>query len=268
MANQQSSLVTTLRSAFVVIVIILAGISGFLIFKLVLGNGSHFKLGDNHNEPIDFLGRMYTGGPIVPILIATAIVMLTVSIERIISIILATGRGNMSSFVSKIKGHLESGNVAAAKAECNRQKGSVGNVVLAGLIKYENMENEPTLNRDQKVLAIQKELEEATSLELPGLERNLVILSTIASVAVLLGLFGTVLGMIRAFGALATQGAPDAAALANGISEALFNTALGIGTSTLAIIFYNTFTTIIDRITYNIDESGFIISQTFASRNK
>ena len=124
------------------------------------------------------------------------------------------------------------------------------------------------IDTDQKILSIQKEIEEATALELPMLEKNLVFLSSIASVATLFGLFGTVLGMIRSFAAMATAGAPDAAALAAGISEALINTALGIGTSAIAIIAYNFFTTIIDGITYSIDESGFTLTQSFASNYK
>jgi len=99
------------------------------------------------------------------------------------------------------------------------------------------------------------------------LEKNLVILATFASVATLLGLLGTVLGMIKAFSALATAGAPDAVALSTGISEALINTALGIGTSALAIISYNYFTTKIDGLTYGIDEAGYSIAQSFAAKH-
>jgi biopolymer transport protein ExbB len=73
--------------------------------------------------------------------------------------------------------------------------------------------------------------------------------------------------MIKAFAALATAGSPDAVALANGISEALINTALGISTSAIAIIMYNYFTTKIDGLTYSIDEIGFSLAQTFASKN-
>jgi biopolymer transport protein ExbB len=74
--------------------------------------------------------------------------------------------------------------------------------------------------------------------------------------------------MIAAFTAIATSGAPDAVALANGISEALINTALGIGTSALAIIFYNFFTSKIDALTYGIDEASYSIIQNFTARNK
>jgi len=74
--------------------------------------------------------------------------------------------------------------------------------------------------------------------------------------------------MIKSFAALATAGAPDSVALANGISEALINTALGIGTSALAIILYNTFTSKIDALTYGIDEAGFSIVQNFTAQAK
>jgi biopolymer transport protein ExbB len=67
---------------------------------------------------------------------------------------------------------------------------------------------------------------------------------------------------------MATAGAPDAVGLANGISEALINTALGIGTSAIAIIMYNYFTSKIDALTYGIDEAGYSIVQNFASKNK
>jgi biopolymer transport protein ExbB len=100
------------------------------------------------------------------------------------------------------------------------------------------------------------------------LSKNLVIISTCASISTLVGLIGTVLGMIKAFSALAQAGAPDAVALANGISEALINTALGITGSTIAIIMYNYFTTQIDQLTYKIDESGYSLISTFESQAK
>ena len=125
------------------------------------------------------------------------------------------------------------------------------------------------LNTDQKVIDIQKEVEEATALELPMLQKNLVFLSTITSVGTLVALLGTVMGMIRSFSALGEGGGAGAAGdLAIGISEALYNTALGIGTSAIALIMYNIFTTKIDSITYGIDESGFTLTQSFASLYK
>ena len=74
--------------------------------------------------------------------------------------------------------------------------------------------------------------------------------------------------MIKAFAALAQAGAPDALALATGISEALINTAFGIFGSLLAIVLYNFYSTQIDTFTYKIDEAGFSLVQSFASATK
>jgi biopolymer transport protein ExbB len=235
-----------------------------LIFHLVFGNASNFRDAEKH-VPKNFMGTIYTGGWVIPVLMSTALVLICFVIERAMTIFKARGKVQAGEFVRKVQYHLANKNIDAALAECDKQSGSVGNVMRAGLVKYRDMMNNTELDTDQKVLSIQKEIEEATALEVPMLEKNLVFLSTIASAATLLGLFGTVLGMIRAFAAMATAGAPDAAALANGISEALINTALGIGTSFLAIVSYNFYTTIIDGITFGIDESGFTLTQSFAA---
>jgi len=242
-----------------------------------LGNPSGFKttidgggFWPTYDGPKNALNKMYLGGIIVPILIGTFLTMITFVIERFLTIRKAGGSGNNADFIRKVQYHLANKNVDAALNECDKQKGSVGNVMKAGLSRYKEMINNNELTTDQKVLAIQKEVEEATSLELPMLEKNLVFLSTIASVATLLVWLGTVLGMIRSFSDLGEgEGGGDAAnKLSVGISEALYNTALGIGTSAFAIVFYNMFTTKIDGITYGIDESGFTLTQSFASLYK
>ena len=251
-------------------------ILGYVIWRFILGNADNFTQPDmaggfwpKHKGPKSGLVRMYEGGIIVPILIASLLTVITFVIERMLTITKATGKGNIAEFIRKVQYHLANKNVDQAIAECDRQKGSVGNVMKAGLRKYKEMITDVELSTDQKVLNIQKEVEEATALELPMLEKNLVFLSTIASVATLLGLLGTVLGMITSFAALGEEGGGNAAAeLSRGISEALYNTALGIGTSAVAIIMYNVFTTRIDAITYGIDESGFTLTQSFASQYK
>ncbi|MFM7079819.1 MAG: MotA/TolQ/ExbB proton channel family protein, partial [Bacteroidota bacterium] len=223
----------------------------------------------NHKGPKGGLVKMYEGGIVVPILIANFLVVVTFVIERLLTISKASGNGNIAEFIRKVQYNLANKNVDQAIAECDKQKGSVGNVMKAGLRKYKEMISNTELDTEQKVLNIQKEVEEATALELPMLEKNLVFLSTIASVATLLVLLGTVLGMIKSFSALGEEGGGAAAAeLSKGISEALYNTALGIGTSAVAIIMYNIFTTKIDGITYGIDESGFTLTQSYASMYK
>jgi biopolymer transport protein ExbB len=249
---------------------------GYLFWRLFLGNPANFDktiqdgwFWPEYDGAKGGLYRMYLGGIIVPILIGALLTVLTFVIERFMTISKATGAGNIAEFIRKVQYHLANKNVDAAIGECDRQKGSVGNVMKAGLRKYKEMINVGELDTDQKVLAIQKEVEEATALELPMLEKNLVFLSTIASVATLMGLLGTVLGMIKSFAALGAAGGGEAAQrLSQGISEALYNTALGIGTSAISIIMYNIFTTRIDGITYGIDESGFTLTQSFASLYK
>lgn len=212
-------------------------------------------------------GVVRKGGFVIPIGMTLFLILMVFTVERFITIVRAGGRGNKDVFVKKVRRLLSSGDVDGAVAECDKQKGSIGNVIKAGLRKYKEMVSEPGMAKDAKKVAIQAEIEEATMLELPMLERNLSILATIASLGTLVGLIGTVLGMIRAFSALGAGGAPNAAELSVGISEALVNTAMGITTSAVAILFYNFFTTRIDGMTYSMDEAGYSIVQTFDVRN-
>lgn len=270
LTQKKESKLKSMFASFAIPVLVAVGIC---IYIFVLGNSSNFEGGDPKNHPVPdgighVLGLIYKGGFIVPILISLVLMSITFSIERFLTITKASGKGSAEAFVRKVQAHLAGNQVEAAIAECDKQQGSVANVVKAVLFKYKEMSANNELDTDHRVLAIQKELEESVSLELPMLEKNLVIIATMASVSTLIALLGTVLGMIKAFSALASAGSPDSVALANGISEALINTALGIGNSAIAIIMYNVFTTRIDKITYTIDEAGFSISQQFAATHK
>ncbi|GAB3931474.1 MotA/TolQ/ExbB proton channel family protein [Larkinella terrae] len=238
-------------------------------YMFVFGDASHFQGGNNENLPVDgdYFGIIYKGGPIVPLLFTCFLIVLVFSIERFITIGRANGSGSIDEFVRKVKGMLDRNEVDAAIKECDRQKGSVGNVVKTALLKYQQLRTDAELTKEQKLVALQKEVEEATTLELPMLEKNLTIIATLASVSTLVALLGTVLGMIRAFSELGSTGQPDTAALSTGISEALVNTALGIGTAAIATIMYSYFTSRIDELTYNIDEIGLSIQQNFAAHN-
>lgn len=274
MKKQETSPLESVKRYFAGAIIFVILAVAVCIYMFVLGNPDNFQGGDPINgHPVEegaakWLGTVYKGGFIVPILMGFFLMAFTFSIERFITVTKAAGTGSIDVFLRKIKAALAGGNVSSAIAECDKQKGSVGNVVKAVLEKYQEMATNNELDKDQKIAAIQKEQEEAVSLELPMLEKNLTIIATLASVATLTGLLGTVIGMIKAFSALATAGAPDAAALSNGISEALINTALGIGTSAVAIIAYNYFTSKIDNLTYSIDEAGYSILQSFQQSNK
>ncbi len=265
-----NSLSDNLKSVFAAVVIPVEIVIAIIIYIFVLGNPANFQGNDSLNHPLpgNYLAIVYKGGYIVPVLISLLMMVLTFGIERLLTISRAKGKGSVKNFVQKIRASLAANNVAQAIKDCDTQKGSVANVVKAGLVKYTELAKNPSIDADKKIALIQQDIEETTQLEMPMLEKNLVIIATIASVATLLGLLGTVLGMIKAFAALATAGSPDSVALANGISEALINTALGIGTSAIAIIMYNYFTSMIDSLTYGIDEASYSIVQNFTTHNK
>ena len=240
------------------------------IYYFILGNPANFVNNDPNNHPLDgnFLGMIYKGGIIVPVIQTLLLTVLALSVERFIALKKAEGKGNLTKFVHEINTALSAGNIAAAKEICSKQEGSVGNVVASALTKYEQVEADTTLSKEQQILAIQKEIEEATALELPMLSQNLPIVATIVTLGTLMGLLGTVIGMIRSFASLAGAGGTDSIALSQGISEALINTAFGIATGALAVVSYNYFTSRIDSITYCIDEIGFSIVNTFAASHK
>ena len=223
---------------------------------------------NNHPLPGSFLGTIYKGGVVVPIIQTLLLTVIALSVERYLAIRSAFGRGSLVKFVANIKSTLAAGDMKKAQELCDKQGGSVANVVTSTLRKYADVENDATLSKDQKVLAIQKELEEATALELPMMELNLPVIGTITTLGTLMGLLGTVIGMIRSFAALSAGGGTDSMALSQGISEALINTAFGILTGALAGISYNYYTNKIDKLTYSLDEVGFSIVQTFAASHK
>jgi biopolymer transport protein ExbB len=252
------------------LVIAACAVVAILLYKYVFGDASHFEGGNPEGHPVqgDLLGIIYKGGFIVPIIQTLLLTVLTLSVERFFAISAAQGKGKLVKFVAEVKASLSKGDISGAVALCEKQQGSVANVVTSALTKYEEVEKDASLSKEQQVLAIQKEVEEATALELPMLSQNLSIVATIVTLGTLMGLLGTVLGMIRSFASLAGAGGTDSVALSAGISEALINTAFGIATGALAVISYNLFTAKIDKITYAIDEVGFSIVQTFAATHK
>ena len=251
-------------------VIICCFIIAVCICHFILGNPSNFMNNDPNNHPLpgSFLGTIYKGGVVVPIIQTLLLTVIALSVERYLAIRSAFGRGSLVKFVANIKSTLAAGDMKKAQELCDKQGGSVANVVTSTLRKYADVENDATLSKDQKVLAIQKELEEATALELPMMEQNLPVIGTITTLGTLMGLLGTVIGMIRSFAALSAGGGTDSMALSQGISEALINTAFGILTGALAVISYNYYTNKIDKLTYSLDEVGFSIVQTFAASHK
>jgi biopolymer transport protein ExbB len=203
------------------------------------------------------------GGYLVVALIALIIMVVTYVFERIFSLRKAQGKGSLPKFLSSVQKEINAGNISAAIDLCDNQRGSCANIIRIGLERYQGMrEAGKTKEQEEVMKEVQTSIEQATMLEVPLLEKNLVMLSTIASIATMVGLLGTTIGMIRAFAAMARSGAPDAVQLALGISEALINTAGGLVAAIIGIVAYNFFTTKVDNFTYMIDEASYSIVQT------
>ncbi|WP_289269958.1 MotA/TolQ/ExbB proton channel family protein [Paramuribaculum intestinale] len=258
-AKKEGSKVGGIKNAF--LVIIACFIVAVCLFIFWFGHESHFEDGHPHN----IWGTIYMGGVIVPVLQTLFLTVIVLSVERWIALSSAKGKGNITKFVAGVKACLAKNDIAGAQALCSKQKGSVAAVVSAALIRYEEMDKNTILSKEQKIATLQKEVEEATALEMPALQQNLPIVATMTTLGTLVGLLGTVIGMIKSFQALAQSGAPDSTELSTGISEALINTAFGIATGAFAVISYNFYTNKIDNLTYAIDEIGFSIVQTFAA---
>lgn len=248
-------------------VIVVCFVIALCIFKYLLGNPANFAGNDPAGHPTNLLGTIYKGGVIVPIIQTLLLTVIALSIERWIALRSAFGTGSLAKFVLNVKAAVSKGDFAEAQRICDKQRGSVANVVSASIRAYKEMEATAGMKKAQKVSKIQQAHEEATQLEMPTLQMTLPIIATIVTLGTLTGLLGTVIGMIRSFQALAAGGGGDSLALSTGISEALINTAFGILTSWVAVISYNTFTNKIDKLTYALDEVGYSIAQTYEANH-
>ena len=253
---KKSSGFTGVRGAFWIILICAA--IAFTLFFTWFANPMHF---DASGEAKDTWGLIYKGGVIVPVIHSLLLTVLAMSIERWLALRTAFGKGSLPKFVTNIKAALNANDFVKAQQLCDRQKGSVANVVSASLNAYRDMEQISGIKKAQKVAKIQQAHEEASQLEMPTLTMNLPIIATIVTLGTLTGLLGTVVGMIKSFSAMGKGGAADSGQLAQGISEALINTAFGIATSWFAVVSYNYFTNKVDKLTYALDEVGYSIAQ-------
>ena len=198
------------------------------------------------------------GGYIVILLLALSIMVITFIVERTLSLRKAEGNGPLHRFLRQIVDAVQARRLEDAIELCKRQGGTCANVLQAALERYLVVQKRG-LPVDKQLSEVKRVIEEATALETPLLEKNLIAISTIASIATMVGLFGTTLGMIRSFRALASTGAPDAVQLSLGISEALVNTAGGLFAAITAIVAYNVFVNKVDNLTFMLDETVFEI---------
>lgn len=255
------------QSVFITVLILVALVVSAVIFYLVFGNAANFKSPEKLT-PANIMGAIYLGGPVVVVLMTLSIMVITFTIERQLSLTKAKGKGAIEPFLKKVQLSLQDGNIEDAIALCDKQRGSIANIIKQGLERYQVLVPDNSIGADKRLEEVSRAIEEAMMLEVPLLEKNLVALSTIAAVSVLVGLFGTVVGMIRAFQALATAGTPNAAELSAGISEALINTAGGLFGAIVGTISYNFYVTKVGNITYMIDEASYNMLQILAIKSK
>jgi biopolymer transport protein ExbB len=254
------------QSIFLATAILITAVVAIIIYWFILGNPDNFANGEVRTVPKNLLGTVYTGGIVVPVLITLTLLDLTLVFERTFSLRKANGKSSITGFLKAVQSSLMGGKIDDAIKACDAQRGSAANIIRTGLERYKAVQADRKLDPDKKMAETQRAIEEATSLETPLLERNLIALSTIASIATMCGLLGTTVGMIRAFTALARAGAPDAIQLSIGISEALINTALGLLAAIIGIVAYNFFVTKVDNFTYMIDEASYNVVQILNTR--
>jgi len=236
------------QSVFTTVVLVAAFVIGLIVFEILP----------------EFIQK---GGPLVVALITLMVMLITFVFERLFSLHKAQGKGAITTFLKNVQQAINGGDVDAAISACDKQRGSCANILRTGLERYKTVVEEGDVKGQKAIMEeVNHAIEEATMLEVPLLERNLVAMSTIASISTMVGLLGTVIGMIRSFAALARAGAPDAVALSIGISEALINTAGGIAAGIGGIVAYNFFVTKVDNFTYMIDEASYSIVQSLVTR--
>ncbi|MCL2039624.1 MAG: MotA/TolQ/ExbB proton channel family protein [Bacteroidetes bacterium] len=247
------------------LIILLSTLVAFAFYTIILGDPANFEDVDKH-LPLNALGMIHTGGYLVGLLLAFIIIAITYAVERFLSINKAKGKGDPVAFIRRTIGLLEKGEIDAAIDSCDKQRGSIANVLRAAITRFKSVEDDHNFGPEKKMGEVQRSIDESLNLETPLLEKNLVILSTVASIATMIGLLGTTLGMIRAFRALAESGTVSATQLSIGISEALYNTAGGLMGAVIAIVAYNFFTTKVDSFVYMIDEAILNVTQILTNR--
>lgn len=159
------------------LIIVGCAIVAAVFFFWFCSHPMHFE----KNHPIDAFGTLRQGGYVIPCVITLLLTVICLSFERFFALNRASGKGKISKFVIAAKAKLAKGDIDGANKLCDQQKGSVANILKAALVRYRDVEAITNLNNDEKAAIIQKELEEATTLELPYLEKNLNIIAAISS---------------------------------------------------------------------------------------
>jgi len=192
------------------------------------------------------------GGPFMWPILALLVFGLMITLERIYTLTkasLVTKR-----FIPRINKALEDKGVDAALEVCKETPGPIAEVFHAGLSRA-----------DQGIDVVEKSIETAGSIEMAFLEKGMIWLSTVITIAPMLGFAGTVSGMVRAFQDIAAANDISPAVVASGISEALLTTLFGLIVGITIQIFYNLFTSRVDGIIIDMEENSVNLLNTLAS---
>ena len=242
------------QSLFITLNFLIAFAIGYVMWGVV------FK-----SQPVGTIAHsVYQGGPLVVVLITIFLMLVAFIVERFISLYrVAKGTSSVQVFFKKLISLPQANDFDGALAACDKQRGTTANVLRAGIERYRQLKDDKSVDAEKRITLTQSAIDEANALEGPLLERNLIALSTIASIATMVGLLGTTIGMIRAFAATGNVegGVIDAQQLAIGISEALVNTAGGLISGIFGILFYNFFVNKVDAFNYTTDEATFEVLQ-------
>jgi biopolymer transport protein ExbB len=191
------------------------------------------------------------GGEFMWPILALLVIGLAFVIERFWTLTRASV--NTRKFLSKIHLALEEGGVKAATEECEKTPGPVASIFHAGLSRA-----------NRGVTYVEKAITTAGSLEMAFLERGMVVLSTVIVLAPMLGFTGTVWGMVQAFDSIKKANDISPAIVAGGISQALLTTLFGLVVAMLIQIFNNYFTSKIDKLIIDMEESSVELIEALA----
>jgi len=166
--------------------------------------------------------------PTMVVLLACSIITVGFAVERVMYFM--TSAGDARRFMTEFGNRIKTGNARAVLDFCGKHNTPLARVMSQGVMN---------MNRSREEL--NQRLNTAIEMEMVEMERNLSVLGTMSNIAPLLGLFGTVVGIIRAFADIARTGSGGGSVVAMGVSEALMTTAAGIIVAVIATVFFNIF---------------------------
>ncbi len=188
------------------------------------------------------------GGYVMYPIMFCSVIALAIVIERFWN--LRETKVIPKDFFARIKGLLLEGHINEALSICSKSNKPIAKIIEAGIMKY-------YFGRDE----IKEAIEDAGRHEIAFLEKYLNLLSMIASIEPLLGLLGTVTGMIKVFNVLSSGGIGKAEELAGGIGEALITTAAGLSIAIPLVVFHSVFSDRADRLILKMEKSSMELTE-------